>query len=149
MKEHSNHNDAPVRGQTLAEVVVVLSVIMLLVTGLVVGATASVRSAQYSRLKSQAAKYAQEAVEMVRTMRDRGWETLEPYGSPAGKTWCLDKAGTWTEAAGSCAVNIDGTFTREVRFTWADPTMTVEVSVRWGTIAANQSRITTSFTKRE
>ena len=108
------------RGQTLVEIVVAIGVVLLLVTGLVAGATVTIKSAQYGRSKTLAVRYSQEALEKARSLRDTGWETFVAYGSPAGLTWCLDKAGSWTQAS-ACSANIDNIYTRSVVFVWQDP----------------------------
>ncbi|MBI3577582.1 prepilin-type N-terminal cleavage/methylation domain-containing protein [Candidatus Gottesmanbacteria bacterium] len=119
------------KGQTLIEIIVAMAVVVLLVTGLVAGATATLKAAQYGRAKSLAASLAQEALEKARGLRDGGWETFSTYGSVGGTTWCLDKAGNWTQASGSCSANIDNLYSRTVVFTWQDPKMKVDVAITW------------------
>lgn len=58
-------------GQSLVEVVVVIAVIAIVVGGLVFATIASIRNATFAKNHAQATKYAQEAVERVRTARDR------------------------------------------------------------------------------
>lgn len=128
-------------GQTLAEIVVVLGVVLLLVTGLVVGATGSLKAARFAKAKSIAMGYAQEGMEIVRNIRDTGWGTFQGYGDTSGKLWCLDKSKVWTDAAslpgGLCPVNnIPDVFTpysRKVYFKWTDTPaqMRVDVGVTW------------------
>lgn len=118
------------RGQTLAEVVVAIGVIVLLVTGLIVGTSVTLKASQYSKARSQAVQYAQEAVELSRNLRDSGWASFFVYGGVAPKSWCLDKAGTWTVMSNACSV-IDGLYTRQVTFTWDDPLMKTDVVVSW------------------
>lgn len=118
-------------GQTLVEIVVAIGVVVLLVTGLVAGATMTIKSAQYSRAKSSAVRYSQEALEKARALRDSGWEGFMAYGSPTGTTWCLDKSGSWTQGAVNCPVNIDGFYTRSVTYVWQDPNMKVSVATTW------------------
>jgi type II secretory pathway pseudopilin PulG len=136
------------KGQTLIEIIVAIGVVVLLVTGLLAGATATLKAAQYSRVKSLAVRYSQEALETARTVRNTGWETFSTYGSVGGITWCLNKAGSWTQAPGSCSPNIDNIYTRTVVFTWQDPKMNVAVSTTW-TDGARTYRVdqTTYFTQ--
>lgn len=119
------------RGQTLAEVVVAIGVVVLLVTGLVVGTSVTLKASQYGKARSQAVQYAQEAVEIARTLRDNGWTTFASYGGVSPVFWCLDKSGVWTAMSDSCSANIDNFYTRQVTFTWADPRMKVDVLVSW------------------
>lgn len=135
-------------GQTLAEVVVAIGVIVLLVTGLIVGTSVTLKASQYSKARSQAVQYAQEAVELARNLRDSGWTDFMTYSGVTPKSWCLDKAGVWTAMSGSCSANIDNFYTRQVTLTWDDPRMKVDVVVSW--IDGNKTYtvpITTYFTR--
>lgn len=123
-------------GQTLLELIVTIGVVAIIVTGLVVAVTSSLRFGQSSRLRSQSVQYAQEGIELVRKIRDtQPWDTLMTY---AGKSWCLDSSGTWTADTGSCPL-IDGAFTRRVSLTWNDPLMNVVSSVQWTEGSSQQS----------
>lgn len=135
-------------GQTLAEVVVAIGVIVLLVTGLIVGTSVTLKASQYSKARSQAVQYAQEAVELSRNLRDSGWTGFFPYGAVTPISWCLDKAGSWTAMSGACSANIDNFYTRQVTFTWDDPRMKTDVVVSW--IDGNKTHtvpISTYFTQ--
>lgn len=59
------------RGQTLLELVVVMSVSVIIIGALVFATIASLRNAQFSKNQSLAAKLAQEGIERVRVGRDR------------------------------------------------------------------------------
>lgn len=118
-------------GQTLAEVVVAIGVVVLLVTGLIIGTSVSLKASQYSKARSQAVQYAQEAVELVRNLRDGGWTTFSAYGDVIPISWCLDKLGVWTQMSGACIANIDNFYTRQVTFSWIDPRMKIDVVVTW------------------
>lgn len=118
-------------GQTLAEVVVAIGVIILLVTGLIVGTSVTLKASQYGKARSQATQYVQEAVELSRNLRDSGWTVFLAYGGVAPVSWCLDKAGVWVQMSGACPANIDNFYTRQVTFTWDDPRMKVDVAVSW------------------
>lgn len=58
-------------GQTLLEVVVVIAVGTIVVGALVLATIASLRNAQFSKNQVQATKLAQEAIEKVKSDRDR------------------------------------------------------------------------------
>lgn len=119
------------RGQTLVEVIVAIGVVVLLVTGLIVGTSVTLKASQYGKTRSLAVKYAQEAVELARNIRDNGWSTFLAYGGVVPVSWCLNKSGVWTAMSGSCPLNIDNFYTRTVTFTWNDPRMKVDVQVSW------------------
>lgn len=121
-------------GQTLLELVISVGVVAVIITGLVVAATSSLRFAQESRLRSTAVKYAQESLELARQIRDtQPSETFLSKSGTGTQSWCLDSLGVWTLGdADSCPPIFDGSpFTRSVLFTWNDPIMTVQSSVSW------------------
>ena len=137
-------------GQTLAEVVVAIGVVVLLVTGLIFGTSVTLKASQYGKARSQAVQYAQEAIEITRSLRDSGWTTFFTYGGVTPLSWCLDKAGVWTAMSGSCSANIDSFYTRQVTLTWIeiDSKMKVDVVVSW--IDGNKTftvPVTTYFTQ--
>lgn len=116
------------KGQTLVEVVVVIGVVVLLVTGLIAGTTTSLKSAQSGRIRSQAVSYAQEAIESVRSIRDRSWSTFMEYSG----SYCLGSDLIFNPSPGTCSVNITGgenSFTRSVNFNWQDPKMVITATV--------------------
>lgn len=144
MKQKNKSNS----GQTLAEIVIVIGIVMLLVTGLVIGATASLKSAQFGRSKSLAVNYAQDAIEVVRSLRDAGWSDFLNYASQNGGVWCLDSNENWSQApGGTCPVSLNNTYSRKVTFTWNDPTMKIDILVSWSVGTHNyDTSLTTYFT---
>ena len=103
------------QGQTIVEAIVVLGIVVLLVTGLIAGTTSSLRSVQAGRTRSQALKYAEEGIDVVRNLRNNeGWSTFTGY---AGSHF-LD-------------TSLDETFKREVDLTLDGTTMTVVVTVSY------------------
>lgn len=60
------------RGQTLMELIVVISVSIIIIGALVFATISSLRNAQFSKNQAQATKLAQEGIEKVRSARDRG-----------------------------------------------------------------------------
>lgn len=122
-------------GQSLAEVVIAVSVVVLIITGLVAGTTASLRTSQFNRARSLATKYAQEAMERARGLRDSGWTTFLTYGDSFGNVWCLTSDGQWKDVTSTCDVSdiIDSMFTRTVTFTWDEinEKMDVRSIVTW------------------
>lgn len=59
-----------VSGQSLFEVVLALAVVTLIMVGIVILAANSIRNSTFSKNKTLASKYAQEAIEWVRKERD-------------------------------------------------------------------------------
>ena len=132
-------------GQTLVEAVVVIGMVVLLVSGLIVGTTASIRASERGKQRAQAVKYAQEAIEYARNLRNTGWQTFQ---SQTGD-WCLDKSQVRTEAAsGICPINVDTLFRRKLTLTWNDPQMDVTSTVSWNDGSGDhKSELVTYFTQ--
>lgn len=142
----SLHSD---KGQTLLEIVIALGVIALVITGLVVAATSSLRFSQDGRLRSAGVRYAQEGIEKARELRDSGtWDDFLLKAGGSSKSWCLDGNGSWTESTGSCGLIQAGSpFTREVTFTLdtdsnGNPVVTAVSTVTW---PFGSTRATTSL----
>lgn len=135
------------RGQTLVEAVVVVGIVVLLVTGLIAGTTASLRSAQSGRTRTQAVSLAQEGIEIVRGIRDENWNTFATYTG----SYCLGDDRVLTINAATCAPNIttpEGTLARSVSFEWQDPKMVVTASVSYPEGETNRDvTLTTYFTE--
>lgn len=123
MKTHTQ------QGQSLVEIIVAVGVVILLVMGIVVATTTSLRSGQRGKDKSLAVKYAQEGIELVRDLRNQGWIDFQSRDG----LWCLAKDGTWTKSLGTCDANIDNLYTRGVTFGWdaGNSRMNVVVVVSW------------------
>ena len=140
-----NYKPLSQSGQSLVEAVVVIGVVVLLVTGIVAGTTASLRNIDQGKTRSLALKYSQEGVEYGRNLRNTGWETFQAKSG----VLCLDKASVLTAASsGVCPVNVDSVYTRSLTFTWSDPTMTVVSRATWNDGSGeHKSELTTNFTK--
>jgi len=134
-------------GQTLVEAIVVIGLVMLLVTGLIAGTTTSLKSSQSGRTKSEALKFADEGMELIRLMRDDNWTTFQSYSG----LYCLASDGTLTlPGALSCATNIhttDNSFARSVTFTWLGDKMQVHVSVAYQDGGQQSVDLDTYFTQ--
>lgn len=121
-------------GQTLLELIIAIGIVAIIITALVVAATASLRYGQESRLRSSGLKYAQEAIELARQIRDTtDWNTFLTYSGAGTETWCLDSDNAWTIRSGSACgpIQAGSLFVRSVTFTWNDPIMMVTSQVRW------------------
>lgn len=117
-------------GQTIVEAVVVIGMVALLVTGLIVGTTASLKSAQSGRVRSQSVSLSQEGLEIVRSIRDQSWSTFQSYTG----TYCLGSDKILVVSAGSCGMNVAGaenSFSRNVVFSWQSPKMVVTSTVSY------------------
>lgn len=148
------------RGQSLLEIVVATAVAILLITGLLVATSVSLRTSQNGQQRSKALKYAQEGIELTRSLRDSlDWASFTAYDPNAGSastTWCLVAAGNWKQGACDPVVDaIDGVYTRAVTFEWndrdSDPNkyrMEVTVTVSWDQAGQTKSvTLATYFTQ--
>ena len=134
------------QGQTLVELVIVLAVVGLVVTGVVSIAAISVRNARFSRDQATAARYTQEASEWIRQERNSGWVNF--YGR-AGRTYCMDSL-YWniTNPCTSVQVVPNTIFTRTATLTSLDAnSVQVDIVVSWTDArGAHQSRMSTILT---
>lgn len=74
------------KGQSLLEVLIALSVIILVLTALVKVVTLSIRSTDYARNSSVATTYATEAMEKIRSFRDaNSWTAFSSIQDATGK----------------------------------------------------------------
>ncbi len=137
-------------GQTLLELVVAIGIVGIVIMALVASVTSSLRYGQATRFRSRGVKYAQEGIELARTLRDsKTWNEFLGYADGSG-AWCLDSAGTFTtnDGSGECPIASGSTFWRKVNFSWNDPTMEVMVTVSWGARDRPSTvELTTHFTE--
>jgi len=100
------------KGQSLVEMVVVIGMVVLLVTGIVAGTTVSLRRSETSQRRSNALSFAQEGIELARKTRDSGWTAFALLGS-SETTYCVGSDGLWNPSS-PCSPNIDNKFTRSI-----------------------------------
>lgn len=133
-------------GQTVFELVVVLAIVGLLITGIVSVVTLSVRNSSFSRDQSASSRYSQEALEWVRQERDKSWSTFQ---SKSGQTYCMKQL-SWSSAStcGSSDTIADTPFLRTVTLENQDAnSVLVEVVVSWqDSQGSHQSRLSTVLT---
>ncbi len=110
-------------------------------------ASRSIGNTTFSREKTQAAKYTQEAVEWLRGQRDVDWGVFRLKGSPSGTNYWLQ-----TLAWSASSSPITGTaFTRQAIIIYnaaANPDVVeARVVTSWSDSAGtHESRVTTYFT---
>lgn len=113
------------KGQTLMELVVVISVMVVVVGALTFATIASIRNASFAQNQLQATKLAQEGIERVRSGRDRNQPVTIPGTSVTswnsdladpGSIWNYPISGTSSECeteqpnlSGKCYFNISTT----------------------------------------
>jgi hypothetical protein len=141
------------RGQSLFEVVLALALATLIIVALISLVSNSIKNSSYSRNKTYATRYTQEAFEWLRGERDGDWEIFRDnflFCPAPPHVRCLD-ALAWGDC-GSCGDTefIGNIFKREVSFTeTATDSVTVEVRTYWtdaqGVHEARSSTILTDW----
>jgi Tfp pilus assembly protein PilV len=124
------------RGQTILEVVTAVALISISVAALVGLAVAAVRSSTSASSRSKASSYAEEGLEAVRSIRDRGFLVLDDCLTNICASGTCGLA--WTGTEWEChdgADTLDGFYTRG--FTLTDvpgagvSKLYVQVDVSW------------------
>lgn len=124
------------QGQTLLEVTIALSAILLVLAAIVVVVTMSVNNSTFIKNQGQAGKYAQQGVEYIRYLRNND---LAAYSALAG-TYCFDGGDVLrgiTDPTNPCnpdVVNIGSSYKRTVVFDTGAECSTgkrVTVVVKW------------------
>lgn len=77
------------RGQSLFEVVLALGVIAAITVGIVSLTVSSIRNAAFSKNKTLAGRYAQEAIEWLRSERDKNFTVFKTRVQTPPLKWCL------------------------------------------------------------
>lgn len=116
------------KGQSLFEVVLALGVMTAIMVGIVSLAAGAIKNSIFSKNKTLAARYAQEATEWLRRERDTDF-TLFAAHSPG--TYCFENLNGWPAGTCGSSDNITGTILyREIILSGAS-TITAEVKVYW------------------
>lgn len=137
------------KGQSLFELVVALSVSALIITGIVILASNSIQNTSYSRDKTLASTYAQQATEWLRKERDQNYDIFESkalYDRTVDIYYCLDDL-SWPSSPGWCPegsfVEGNSTFTRVIKFPSCNPCnsnlVEANVSVYWDDSKGNHN----------
>ncbi len=86
------------RGQSLFEVFLSLAIVAIIIVALVILASNAIRNSTYSKNKTLATRYSQEAMEWLRGERDASWDNFSDKAL-AFSYYCLQ---TLTWASGQC-----------------------------------------------
>lgn len=137
-------------GQSMFELLVAVFIIALTLTAIVSLVTTSISNTTFSKDKTLAAKYTQEAVEWFREQRDSNWGTFKARSSPSGSNYCLNTL-AWN--MGSCSGTdfiADTNLVRQATLitSAADPnSIEVRVVTSWSDQSGqHESRVTTFLT---
>ena len=105
-------NNKFVKGQTLIEVIVALSVVLLILAAIAVAVTTSVSNSTYLKSHNLASKHAQDGMEYIRHLYENQENFFESY--PEGAEYFMGEDNTIQQ--GFFEVNIDEQFVRKVNF---------------------------------
>ncbi len=133
-------------GQSLFEVIIALAISAIVITALVSLVSNSIQNAAFSRNKTLAANYAQEATEWIRGQRDTD---IDLFVLNAVGTRCLNSL-SWNGPCAAGAVIPNTPFTRQTTFTTFNPggktIIEVDVSVSWtDSKGSHETRSATNF----
>lgn len=135
------------RGQSLFEVLVAIGVSTLIVVAIVSLVTNSIRNTTFSKNKTLAARYVQDATEWLRGQRDAN---IADFRSKATGTYCFNTL-SWNNHD-TCQADMAGTvFRREGSFTTTQPSgktvIEADVKVYWDDAqGTHEVRSATNFT---
>lgn len=133
------------RGQSMFELIVAVFVVGLTLTAIVTLVTNAISNSTFSKERTQAAKYTNEAVEWLREQRDLDWGQFKGRASGSGTTHCLPNL-NWGQ---SCTIIAGTVFTRTAVLILAPSGESVEARVvtSWSDQSGqHESRVTTSLT---
>lgn len=97
-------------GQVLIEVLVALGVIVVVVSMVTISTATSLSNVEFSRTQNQATQYAQEGMEVIRSIRNNN---VTNFTALSG-SYCLAQDSSVLTQPAPCSVNIDNTFIRSV-----------------------------------
>jgi type II secretory pathway pseudopilin PulG len=138
-------------GQSLVEAVVAVAVVLLLVTGLIVATTSSVKFSTLSSYRTQATQIAKEVMEAVRDLRDKSWTD---FITKSDTTYCLSGSYVWTILfEEECPGDTGDFYIRTVRFELQTPDagkpdqkrMKVTVTIGWAEGTSKKSASLVSY----
>lgn len=127
-------------GQTLLEVVIALSAILITLAAISIVITTSVGNSTFIKNQGLSSKYAQQGVEYVRYLRNNNYQLYKSYvpSSAGSATYCLDDSNVLS-AESNCngIINLGGSYIRSIVFevgsgaSKCNNTTQVTVSVKW------------------
>lgn len=129
------------KGQTLIELLITLSITVVIMTAITTAVVRSLNNTENSKLRNVASAYAQEGMELVRTIRGSDYTSFKTYNG----MYCLDKGQTTLgNSVVSCtSPNADSIFIRSVQIEQNPGCSTnvarVTVTVAWADSKCPQS----------
>lgn len=132
-------------GQALFEMVIVIGILVLILGGIVVALTRSVKNTTFSDESAIASRLAQEGIEWVRQERDNSpWEDFKAKAN--NQTRCLRDLNWNNNTNDDCGL-IDNKFKRTITLSENNDRITVDVVVEWeNSEGTHESHLTTVLT---
>jgi len=119
-------------GQSLIELLVALTLIMLVVVAVVGLAAVSIKTSYFAKRETTAKRYAEEAMEWLREQKKSNWtDFLFAKSTTTGQKYCFNSL-SWS-SAGACTTTFGGIYKREATLLRSsdNKNVTVTVVVSW------------------
>lgn len=119
-------------GQSLIELLVALTLIMVVIVAVVGLAAISIKTSYFAKRETTAKRYAEEAMEWLREQKKNDWAIfLFTKSTTAGQTYCFNSSPvTSWPLAGACSnANLDGIYKREATLLRSSDNKNVSVTV--------------------
>jgi type II secretory pathway pseudopilin PulG len=107
------------KGQTLLEVILAFGIVILVLGSISSVVVTSLNNTQYAKNQSMATSYAQEGINVVRSISDSGWNQLLYYKDHNDGKYCIKSdlslnAALSENCTGADAIGPSGAFSRKV-----------------------------------
>jgi len=136
------------KGQSMFELLVAVFAVGFTLVALIGLVGRSVGNSAFGKERSQAARFTQEAIEWLRSERDRDWMVFYNRSSSSGVCYCL-KSLDWVSTSCSTCENIQGVGMRRITTlrSLGPNNVQAEVVTTWtDATGGHESRVTTYFT---
>lgn len=140
------------KGQSLFELMLAVVVVSITLVAMISLVGSTISNTAFSRDRTQAARFTNEAVEWLRSERDLSWTNLTSRASLTGSTYCLNSLSFDSQGTCSTGGTISGTkFTRTLTLVYDETNSPSEISVEvittWSDSGgSHDSRILTTLT---
>ena len=131
-------------GQSLIELLVALTLIMLVVVAVVGLAAVSIKTSYFAKRETTAKRYAEEAMEWLREQKKSNWTDF--LFAKSGNTYCFNSSPIdgWSS---NCDATLDGIYKREVTLSSSSDNVTVTVVVSWSdSSGTHETKLVSVFT---
>jgi len=135
-------------GQSLIELLVALTLIMLVVVAVVGLAAVSIKTSYFAKRETTAKRYAEEAMEWLREQKKSNWtDFLFAKSTTTGQKYCFNSL-SWP-SVGACTTTFGGIYKREATLSRSsdNKNVTVTVVVSWSdSSGTHETKLVSVFT---